>query len=278
MPSQHARSTLSPITAPEYKSFDRVADVYDETRSMPAEAERELTDALYGFVEAIAPDVLLYEVGIGTGRVTVPLARRGVRVAGSDIAPKMLQVLRAKRMAIDACLAESAHPPFRAGAFDAVLFAHILHLVPNVDATVRASISVLRPVGRVISGSDDPEMGLRGQGDEAIQRVATEVAGIEMTGWRPYEGALGTLDRLLHEHQTTPTGTATVRWTARTTGRRHLERLTRRDFSSAWLITDDALPAVVASATPVLEELYNGLDTTIEYERSFTVRVWRLPG
>lgn len=264
------------MTTPEYKSFDRVADVYDDTRSMPEQAERELSAMLFDIVRATA-DPLLYEVGIGTGRVTVPLSRLGVRIVGTDIAPKMLAVLRSKNTRIDACLAESTRPPFRAGTFDAVLFAHILHLVPDVDATVRASIGLLKPSGLVISGTDQSREGVRGQGDEAIQRVAKAVAGIEMTSWKPYAGSLATLDGILQAWHAMPAGEATIAWTAQTTGRRHLERLARRDFSSAWMIPDDALPAVVAAATPVLEELYGGLDTTIEYERSFVVRAWRLP-
>jgi ubiquinone/menaquinone biosynthesis C-methylase UbiE len=263
------------MSSVEYKSFDRVADVYDETRSMPEHAERELSAALFDILRATT-DALLYEVGIGTGRITVPLARLGVRIVGSDIAPKMLAVLRSKHASIDACLAESARPPFRAGTFDAVLFAHILHLVPDVDATVRASIGLLKPSGLVISGTDRSREGVRERGDEAIQRVAKAVAGIEMTSWKPYAGALTTLDQFLREWQATPAGESTIRWTAQTTGRRHLERLARRDFSSAWMIPDDALPAVVAAATPVLEELYGGLDTTVEFERSFAVRAWRL--
>lgn len=98
-----------------------------------------------------------------------------------------------------------------------------------------------------------------------------------MTSWRPYEGALNTLERIVTERGEGGTRTASVSWTARTTARRHLERLARRDFSSAWLIPDDALPSIVARATPVLEELYGGMDATIEYERSFTVRAWEMP-
>ncbi len=154
----------------------------------------------------------------------------------------MLAVLRAKRTTIAACLAESAYPPFRASVFDVALFAHVLHLVPDVEATVRATIALIRPGGLLISGSDDREMGLRGQGDEAIQRVAREVAGIEMTSWRPYEGALNTLERIIAEPGGEEARTTSVGWTAMTTARRHLERLARRDFSSAWLIPDDALP------------------------------------
>jgi trans-aconitate methyltransferase len=42
------------------------------------------------------------EFAIGTGRVAVPLAERGVKVAGMDNAPAMLQRLREKNTEIDA--------------------------------------------------------------------------------------------------------------------------------------------------------------------------------
>lgn len=48
---------------------------------------------------AVAPVAL--ELGVGTGRVAIPLARRGIQVYGIDLEPTMLDVLRAKPAAGD---------------------------------------------------------------------------------------------------------------------------------------------------------------------------------
>ena len=55
------------------------------------------------------------------------------------------------------------------------------------------------------------------------------------------------------------------------------ERLARKDYSSSWLIPDEALPEVIRRVTPELEALYGGLDQEQEWERALVVTVARLP-
>lgn len=66
-----------------------VADHYDaDTAEMPVEPVVE-------FLEPLAGGGAL-ELAIGTGRIAVPLAARGVRVAGIDLSPDMVEQLRKK--------------------------------------------------------------------------------------------------------------------------------------------------------------------------------------
>jgi SAM-dependent methyltransferase len=66
-----------------------VAERYDEsTAQMPIEP-------VVDFLEPFAADGAL-ELAIGTGRIALPLARRGVRVAGIDLSPDMVAQLRKK--------------------------------------------------------------------------------------------------------------------------------------------------------------------------------------
>jgi SAM-dependent methyltransferase len=53
-------------------------------------------DEMIGFLAELAGDGRALELAIGTGRVAVPLAERGVRVAGIELSPDMLAQLRAK--------------------------------------------------------------------------------------------------------------------------------------------------------------------------------------
>ena len=69
---------------------ERVADVYDEWYRLPdQEAECALLAELGGGGRAL-------ELGIGTGRIAIPLAAQGVEVHGIDSSPAMLERLRAK--------------------------------------------------------------------------------------------------------------------------------------------------------------------------------------
>ncbi|MGH2487095.1 MAG: class I SAM-dependent methyltransferase, partial [Ktedonobacterales bacterium] len=67
-----------------------VAEIYDESD------RREDTLATVAFLEQLADGGRALELAIGTGRVALPLAARGVRVEGIDFSPAMVARLRAK--------------------------------------------------------------------------------------------------------------------------------------------------------------------------------------
>jgi SAM-dependent methyltransferase len=70
---------------------DRIAEVYDAlTATMP-----DPVDCVDRLAELAGPGPAL-ELGIGTGRVALPLAARGVEVHGIDASPAMVDRLRAK--------------------------------------------------------------------------------------------------------------------------------------------------------------------------------------
>lgn len=79
---------------------DRLGADYDEL--YPAEQlETDDTVALLSELADTAPSRSLLELGIGTGRLAIELARRGVRVAGVDASERMLEALREKAPDID---------------------------------------------------------------------------------------------------------------------------------------------------------------------------------
>jgi SAM-dependent methyltransferase len=69
---------------------ERVADVYDSWYVMP-DTSREVE-----VLAELAGDGPALELGVGTGRVAIPLAQAGVEVHGIDASPAMLEQLRAK--------------------------------------------------------------------------------------------------------------------------------------------------------------------------------------
>jgi len=73
---------------------DEVAATYDDPADeMFAPA---LLDATSGFLAGLAARGRALELAVGTGRVALPLAARGVEVSGIDLSPDMLARLRAK--------------------------------------------------------------------------------------------------------------------------------------------------------------------------------------
>jgi SAM-dependent methyltransferase len=71
----------------------RVAERYDA--SLGERGDPEVVAATVDFLVEYAGGGAL-ELGIGTGRIALPLAERGVRVCGIDLSPDMVAQLRAK--------------------------------------------------------------------------------------------------------------------------------------------------------------------------------------
>ncbi len=73
---------------------ERVAERYDERYAHMADAA--VIEPLVDFLVDLARGGAALELGIGTGRIALPLAQRGVRVHGIDLSEAMVARLRAK--------------------------------------------------------------------------------------------------------------------------------------------------------------------------------------
>jgi SAM-dependent methyltransferase len=71
---------------------DRIADVYDTWHTLSTEE----TERVVAFLADLAGTGPALELGIGTGRVALPLAARGPAVSGIDASEAMVARLRAK--------------------------------------------------------------------------------------------------------------------------------------------------------------------------------------
>ena len=74
---------------------ERVAARYDDSEAEMFEAEA--IDPVVEVLAELAGSGRALELGIGTGRIALPLARRGVSVHGIDLSKAMVARLRAKR-------------------------------------------------------------------------------------------------------------------------------------------------------------------------------------
>jgi SAM-dependent methyltransferase len=133
-------------------NFDRAAAVYDATRGFPAETERELAVIL---AAELRDRGSCLEIGVGTGRMAIPLRRHGVDMYGVDISLAMLTELLRKRSGGPLpwiSVADATDLPFENGSFGAALACHVLHLVGDWERAARELVRVVRPGGVVIAG------------------------------------------------------------------------------------------------------------------------------
>jgi SAM-dependent methyltransferase len=263
--------------ASKLKSFDRVAAIYDETRAAPPDVARAVTAALLDALHSIARAPRLLEVGIGTGRIAAPLAEAGISVTGIDISPAMIEVLRGKRSGIEVLLAEAAHPPFRDASFDAALFVHILHLVPDAEATLAATLPLVRRGGGLIRVRDDhDEVGHHVEAGEMMWEVIEEVTGITRPP-EPHDSAMAEFERFAAEHGLRCDETEVMRYDAPFNARVAMDHMRRKDFSSHWMIPEDAFEAVCERLEQRYAEKWGELDVDRPAEKTVTLSVARVP-
>ncbi|MGH3065833.1 MAG: class I SAM-dependent DNA methyltransferase [Gaiellaceae bacterium] len=79
---------------PEDHFGPRVAERFDERYAY--QAEPDVVDPTVEFLADLARDGDALELGIGTGRIALQLARRGIRVHGIDLSEAMVAKLQAK--------------------------------------------------------------------------------------------------------------------------------------------------------------------------------------
>jgi SAM-dependent methyltransferase len=133
--------------------YDPIADIYDSW-------SRSVTEDVSFYVEeARAASGRVVELGVGTGRIAVPIARAGVQVIGVDNSERMLQMcrLRAQRAGVDGLLdlrlGDLRYPPVQPSVPLVICpFRSYLHLPTDSDrlSALRAVWALLAPGARFV--------------------------------------------------------------------------------------------------------------------------------
>jgi ubiquinone/menaquinone biosynthesis C-methylase UbiE len=261
-------------------SFDRVASIYDASRGLPAAAEAEVAATLAERFRRAAPEPRVLEVGIGTGRIALPLAGRGCRIVGVDLSPAMLAALRRKRgdAAVQTALGSAGALPFRAGAFDGGLFVHVLHLVPDAGEAIHEALRVVRSGGVLAFGGEDLwQSELLREARRLMREAIREVSGLELGGTSGHARVLSSILEELSPHAVEPVERVPLAaWESRTTGREILGQLERKDMSWMWPLPDADVPAVLERLRPGLEALCGDMDRSHAIPRSMSALVAEL--
>lgn len=135
-------------------SFDTIASQFDHQRGLPREALRawvELVDQISG-----AEMLRVLEPGIGTGRVSLPLAVLGHHVTGTDISASMLAECEASAKElgvldrVSLIEADATDLPFSDHQFDLGIIAQLLYLILDWPAVLDELARLVKPGGYVI--------------------------------------------------------------------------------------------------------------------------------
>jgi ubiquinone/menaquinone biosynthesis C-methylase UbiE len=140
--------------------FDRAADYYDDTRSLPAAGRDRVLEILRS---ALPDGGLCLDVGVGTGRTAVPLAAEGVRLVGIDLSLAMMGKAVAKsggRRPFPLIAGDATRLPFTDNAFDGATIIHVLHTVPRWENAIAEAVRVVGPAGVVVLDTGDGRVDL----------------------------------------------------------------------------------------------------------------------
>jgi len=233
-------------------SFDRVAAIYDETRSL---APRAMARVLAVLVDQLQRKRVL-EVGVGTGRYAVPLQKSGIRVVGVDISQKMVEFGLAKGLR-DVVFADAARLPFVSGSFDVATTNHVLHLIPDWRDVLTEIARVTREFYFTVIERSDRIDTIKREYDALVKRAGHN--------WSHPGFHEKDLPGLLKPDFIMPVGP--FRETLLTDSL--LEELDRRTYSSQWDVPEE----IHRGAMDVLRRKWKGQ----EFQLSYTLEVtfWR---
>lgn len=251
--------------------FDRAAGFYDATRGFPP-GVAERVAALIAETGGLAPASRVLEVGIGTGRIALPLAAHVGAITGVDLSAPMLAQLAAKRgdLCIDALRADAAALPFRDAAFDAAVSVHVFHLIPRWREALAETARVLRPGGLLLLGADDQAAGgsLFQSPHQIVAQLGYRNAGVprerfecfpEDEGWR-----LAAPPRRID-------------FARRVTPQTLVDRMAERSWSVTWEMSDADLAHLVEQLRAGLVARFGDLAQEVAIETGFWVRAYRPP-
>lgn len=248
-------------------SFDRAAAYYDKTRALGEDAQRALTALLSRELDGRTRTL---EIGIGTGRIGVPLHAAGIPVTGIDLSRPMLDVLADKDPSLPLAIGDATLLPWSDGAFDSGIACHVFHLIPNWLDAVAELVRVMRPGARIVA-----EVGNWGHsGWNALQERLASEAGISSRF--PGANSAEEVDGAFASHG------ATVRVLEVITDRRTLnysellESFASGQWSWTWAADEDTLRAATERTRAWAEGEYGDLDADVEHTLDTSWRTYDL--
>jgi ubiquinone/menaquinone biosynthesis C-methylase UbiE len=229
--------------------FDRAADFYDATRGFPPgiEAQAAATIAQAGHLNS---ESHVLEIGIGTGRIALPLAGHVRRIEGVDLSEPMLRRLHSKQgdETIRVVVGDVTRLPLAAATVDAVIAVHVFHLVGDYHTALNEAARVLKPGGLLIHAFGDNE---RTSTLDEVWRAATgggRGADVGMP-WAKRRTVAEDNGWSLREERT-------VEYEVRRSPAQYVQQARDRCWSSTWRMSDEALAEAIRAVEAYIAQQY----------------------
>lgn len=257
-------------------SFDRAADFYDATRAYPPGVADKITRSILDLTGA-TPSTRIFELGIGTGRISAPLIALGLDVTGLDLSREMMDRLRYKfapGTSFRLVQGDAGSLPFPAATFDVGLAVHVFHLIALWRQAIGELVRVLQPGGLVLHSMHvrDPRSAhalVRDKWHELVQA----------RGERWQRPGAPKDDAVTVEFQSLGASLEEIeasRSTDATAPQQAIANVANRISSDTWAVSDQVLQATVDELTEWARGRFGSLDAPVPEENVYVWQVMRL--
>lgn len=268
----------------DYRFDTRVAEQYDALRGHPPEVSVEIGRAI---AAQAGEHARVLELGVGTGRIAVPVAAAGCQVCGVDLSSHMLTAL-SRRIEAEGlegiCLArcDINALPFRQAVFDAAIAVHVLHLVADWAGVLAQVSRLVRPGGTLVLGRDwvDPESFsgmIRNHFRQTVVEVGKEMLPPGAAAAAPPSGGAAIVKTLL-ELGARPAEEGEIvaaQWRTDLAPRQVLNGIRSRDDAESWVLPDDVLDETMRRLDRFAADHWPDLDEPQPVTRRFLLGVFR---
>lgn len=253
-------------------SFDRAATYHDRTRRL---TQATLARLIPTVADELAGADRVLEVGIGTGRIALPLMRAGIRIVGVDISSEMLARLRVNAGDIGppAAVADATRLPFGDHTFGGAVAAHVLHLIPTWRDAVSEIVRVVRPGGVLVASRGGRTVGAGWW--TSVRHEFFRAAGDP--AWPPGMDQIEELDEEMRSRGAGVNQLPVIRQEEVATVNELLALLDEGVWSACWSMDAETRRRAVASARDWAASNLGDLDAPRSVTESLAWRSYRLP-
>ncbi|MGZ3602968.1 MAG: class I SAM-dependent methyltransferase [Ktedonobacterales bacterium] len=261
-------------------SFDPIADRYDATRFYPPDVAERIAAGLMR-LGGLAIGAHLLEIGIGTGRIALPLLARGIDVTGVDISPRMVERLQAKYTArqaaeplrpwgaLNVVMADMSALPFSDSAFDAAVAVHVFHLVSSWQRALDEVLRVVKAGGSFLLGQDmrtlEAHNRIHDTWEEIVEQLGYVSSNVGAQGYNAVVAELRDRGVTVEEH-------VLADWEEWKVPGEALRDIIEREWSRTWRVPDDIFAESVRRLTAWAQAEYGSrLDIPQRGEHAFKV-------
>ncbi|MGQ9692189.1 MAG: class I SAM-dependent methyltransferase [Thermaceae bacterium] len=259
------------------RSLTRVAYAYDRARAHPPEVSGQVAGAIAQELGAFE-DPLLLELGVGTGRIALPLIARGYRYLALDNDPAMLEVFRQKVSGVTRKVrilqADARGIPLEDESVEGVIVVHLWHLMEDWPRGLAEALRVLKPGGVLLEGWDEAEPSEDFRIQEAW-RSFVEAEGIRVKRGR-HQARLREVEEALKRLGLSPKVRVVAKWREERSLRQSLENLEARLYSFTHPVPQEVHQRAMDRLYAWAESEYGDLDRTFPIQWRFALRSTRL--